>query len=209
MPEDKTKDNKGMSEGARYALIGTIITAVIGLIGTGLTLYFNYLEKVEPQKLALHATQTAEARMTFFVPSVTGTATDTPSLTPTPKIPATSTPTETTYAVSPTPTYTPTTTALVSGVKYCVDTSSLNVRAGPGLDYAIVGGLPRDTCIYFDGHLADTEYTWVRISPGQEGFLHLSGMWAYGVYLRPQDFERLPIVSPPPPPPTPSPTPAG
>lgn len=207
MPE-KTKDNKGMSDGAKYALIGTIVTAIIGLIGTALTLYFNYLEKVEPQKLSLHATQTAEARLTLSAASVTPTA-GAPSPTPTRDPSPTSTPTASPIPVAPSPTFTATATAPVSGVKYCVDTSSLNVRSGPGLDYSVVGGLPQDACIYFDGRLEDLENKWVRISLGQEGFLPLGDMWVYGGYLRPQDFERLPVVTPPPPPPPPSPTPAG
>lgn len=206
---NKEKKPKEISDGARYALIGTIITAVIGLIGTGLTLYFNYLEKIEPQKISLHATQTAEARILLSTDSITpspsfaatGTATLEKSHTPTQS-----------YSPSPfppSPTYTITPTASASGVKYCVDTSSLNVRTGPGLDYAIIGGLLQDTCLSFDGRLGDLENKWVRISQGQEGFIHLGGYWVYGGFLRPQDFERLPVVSPPPPPPTPTPTPSG
>jgi hypothetical protein len=207
MPEEKTKDSKGMSDGAKYALIGTIITAIIGLVGTALTLYFNYLEKIEPQKLALRATQTAEARLTQSALSVILTNTYTPSPTPSPS--PTSTPIVSPTPMLSSPTFTATPTTPVSGVKYCVDTSSLNVRAGPGLDYDVVGGLLQDVCIYFDGRLEDLENKWVRISSGQEGISHLGGMWVYGVFLHPQDFERLPVVTPPPPPPAPSPTPAG
>ena len=187
MPEEKTKDSKGMSDGAKYALIGTIITAIIGLVGTALTLYFNYLEKIEPQKLALRATQTAEARLTQSALSVILTNTYTPSPTPSPS--PTSTPTVSPTPMLSSPTFTATPTTPVSGVKYCVDTSSLNVRAGPGLDYDVVGGLLQDVCIYFDGRLEDLENKWVRISSGQEGISHLGGMWVYGVFLHPQDFE--------------------
>jgi len=144
---NKEKKPREISDGARYALIGTIITAVIGLIGTSLTLYFNYLEKIETQKISLHATQTAESRILL--------STDT------------------------------------------------------GLNYAIMGGLLQDTCLFFDGRLEDLENKWVRISQGQDGFLHYGGYWVYGGFLRPQDFERLPVISPPPPPPTPTHTPAG
>ncbi len=207
MPGEKTKDSKGMSDGAKYALIGTIVTAAIGLIGTALTLYFNYLEKVEPQKLALRATQTAEARLTQSSLAVTPTNTYTPSLTPSQS--PTPTPTGSPTPMLPSPTFAATPTIPIGGVKYCVDTSSLNVRAGPGLDYDVVGGLLQDVCIYFDGRLEDLENKWVRISPGQEGIVYLGGMWVYGLFLRPQDFERLPVVTPPPPPPAPSPTPAG
>lgn len=219
MPENKPAKKSEMSDGAKYALIGTIVTAVIGLIGTALTLYFNYLEKVEPQKLALQATQTAEARLTGTAGAVTVTATSTdtqpPTLTfsPTREPTATDAPTltATPAAITLTPTFTQTTTptSVIGGVKYCVDTASLNVRAGPGVDYPVVGGLSMDTCIYFDGRLEDLANKWVRISPGQEGYLALGGMWVYGGFLRPQDFERLPVVTPPPPPPSPTPTPAG
>lgn len=211
MPENKSAKKSEMPDSAKYALIGTIFTAVIGLIGTGLTLYFNYLEKVEPQKLALQATQTAEARLTGTAGAVTVTATNPPTFTSSPTREPTDAPTLT---ASPTvilssPTFTTTPTSVISGVKYCVDTASLNVRAGPGLDYPVVGGLSMDTCIYFDGRLEDLENKWVRISPGQEGYLALGEMWVYGGFLRPQDFERLPVVTPPPPPPAPTPTPAG
>jgi hypothetical protein len=205
MPEKPEKKNE-MSDGAKYALIGTIFTAVVGLIGTALTLYFNYLEKIEPQKLALEATQTAEARLSGTAGAVTPTATFTLTFSPT------SEPTQTASPInilpSPTVTLTLQPTSAASGVKYCVDTASLNVRSGPGLDYPVVGGLNMDTCIYFDGRLEDLENKWVRISPGQEGYQALGGRWVYGVFLRPQDFERLPVVTPPPPV-SPTPTPAG
>ena len=208
MPEKNTQP-KEMSDGARYALIGTIITAILGLLGTGLTLYFNYLEKMDSQKLSLHATQTAENRSTQLSPSMTSTLTNTPILSTTKEIPPTITLTGLPTAGTPSLTITIMPTSSAGGVKYCVDTNSLNVRSGPGLDYPALGGLLQDTCIFFDARLEDPENKWIRISPGQDGFLQLGGLWVYGGYLRPQDFERLPVITPPPPPPTQSPTPAG
>ncbi len=220
MPDNTPKDPKEMSSGAKYALIGTLVTAVVGLIGTGLTLYFNYLEKVEPQKLALQATQTAEARLTQAAmsitptPTITQTATATPvtptiTFTPTPALSFTPTFTPT---LSPTATQTITPTVVVSGEKYCVDVPALNVRTGPSQEYITAGiGLFKGDCLAFDGYVIfDGANYWARISPGQPGYLDLGGMWVYANFLRPQDFEqRLPALPPPPPPPTPTPTWAG
>jgi hypothetical protein len=207
-----TKNEKEeKSSGAKYALWGGIITALIGLIGTGLTIYF---QAIYPLKTAERATQTAEARLTAQAGAATFTPTrpaptDTP-LPPTPE-PASTTAVPPTEAASPTPlppTATP--TLPVSGVKYCVDTQSLNVRTGPGLEYPALGTLNDNDCLAFDGRAEGT--LWVRISAGQPGYLDFGGMWVYGQFLRPQDFEdRLPTVITPAPPPTPyySPTPAG
>ena len=207
------EEKKEMSQGAKYALIGTIATAVIGLVGTLLTLYFT---NVVPVQISLHATQTVEARLTEQAGHATVTPTRTPTDTPLPPTtaPATSTATAT-ASLSPTPvptTATPTLTPtpVVTGVKYCVDTQTLNIRTGPGQEYPVAGTLNNLDCLAFDGRAEGT--LWVRISAGQPGYLDFGGMWVYGQYLRPQDFdERLPAVVTPPPPPTPylSPTPAG
>jgi hypothetical protein len=210
MPDEKEpKETKELSPGAKYALIGTIVTAVVGLIGTGLTLYFNYLEKIEPQRLAIQATQTAEARQTELALRATATVTHTPTAT----LAAVPTLDPTLPAASPTATFTPTLTATAtnpaSGIKYCVDTAALNVRAGPGSDFNVIGALRQDDCIYFDAYAVyEGGYYWLRISPGQVGILDLGGAWVYGAYLRPQDFDRLPAATPPPPPER-TPTPAG
>ncbi|MBA4380014.1 MAG: hypothetical protein C0393_04910 [Anaerolinea sp.] len=216
----KQKEESEMSPSAKYALIGTIVTAVIGLIATALTLYFNYRQNIEPIKLSMQATQTAEARLTLAALSTTPTASPTATFTPTslPPIPpiASPTPTQTPLPPTITPTFTPipptaTPTLVVSGVKYCVDVASLNTRSGPGPEYPIMAkGLRQDDCLYFEGYLllGETSY-WLRISPGQVGFTELGGLWVFGQFLRPQDFERLPELTPPPPPPSPTPTPAG
>ncbi|MDI6770635.1 MAG: hypothetical protein QMD04_13310 [Anaerolineales bacterium] len=213
----KQKEEHEMSPGAKYALIGTIVTAVIGLIATALTLYFNYRQNVEPIKLQLQATQTAEAHQTLAALSATATASPMPTFTPTPTEPLTPTarpplppddsPTPTQTSLPPTETP----TMPVSGVKYCVDIGSLNTRSGPGPDYPIMTkGLRQDDCLYFDGYvrLGEDAY-WLHVSPGQAGFIEMGGLWVFGKYLRPQDFERLPALTPPPPPPSPTPTPAG
>ncbi|KAF0107733.1 MAG: hypothetical protein FD146_1364 [Anaerolineaceae bacterium] len=203
MPKNEKEEK---SSGAKYALWGGIITALIGLIGTGLTIYF---QSVYPLRAAERVTQTAEARLTAQAGPATPTRapTDTPP-TPVPASPTTVPPAD---IVSPTPlppTAAP--TLAVSGVKYCVDTQALNVRTGPGLEYPAIGTLNDNDCLAFDGRAEGTP--WVRISPGQPGYLDFGGMWVYGQFLRPQDFdERLPAVITPAPPPTPylSPTPAG
>jgi len=91
-----------------------------------------------------------------------------------------------------------------------VDVPALNVRTGPGPEFDRLGiRLYKGDCLAFDGYVIfDGANYWVRISPGQPGYLDLGGMWVYANYLRPQDFEqRFPAL--PPPPPTPTPTWAG
>ena len=90
-----------------------------------------------------------------------------------------------------------------------MDSYALNVRNGPGMIYDVVGALYQDDCLFFDGQVILEEiYYWVHISPNQVDFLSLAGGWVYGGALRPQDFERLPALTPPPPP-VHSPTPIG
>ena len=224
MPKDPSK--KPMADGAKYTLIGTIITAIIGLVGTAITLY---IQNVYPLKLADRNTQTAEARPSSAVPSVApsltpvpdtltpslvpATATYTPTITSTP-VTATLTPSLTptlTSTLAPTFTPSPTATATIAvdGMIYCVDTHMLNVRAGPGVNFNIIGVLPKDECIYFDGYVVfDGLYSWVRISDGQARYPEYGNAWVYGSFLRPQDFERLQLLTLPPPP-VYSPTPEG
>jgi hypothetical protein len=215
------KADKEKSSSSKFALWGTIITAIIGLIGTALTIYF---QNVYPLQLAEHKTQTAEARLTDQAASATPThfePTDTPA-TPTPVPPTPISPTVASTVASPTetasPTFTPTFMALpptftptipITGVKYCVDTQNLNIRTGPGMEFPVLGVLNNNDCLLFDGRVEDS--LWVRISTGQSGYPDFGGMWVYGQFLRPQDFERLPAITPPPLPPTPylSPTPVG
>jgi uncharacterized protein YgiM (DUF1202 family) len=213
------KAEKEKSSSSKFALWGTIITAIVGLLGTVLTIYY---QNVYPLQLAEHKTQTAEARLTGQAASVTATPTHVdPTGTPVPPtpVPPTSVPTTavpTTDVASPTstptitalpPTFTPTMT--LGGIKYCVDTQNLYVRTGPGMEFPATGVLNNNDCLSIDGRVDGS--LWVRISVGQSGYLDFGGMWVYGQFLRPQDFERLPVVTPPPLPPTPylSPTPVG
>jgi hypothetical protein len=222
------KADKEKSSGSKFALWGTIITAIIGLIGTVLTIYY---QNVYPLQLAEHKTQTAEARLTGQAASVTATPTRVePTFTPVPptpvppttSVPTTAVPTSETASPTSTPTSTPpstptitalpptfTPTMTLGGIKYCVDTQNLNVRTGPGMEFSATGVLNNNDCLSFDGRVDGS--LWVRISVGQSGYLDFGGMWVYGQFLRPQDFERLPAVTPPPFPPTPylSPTPVG
>lgn len=139
----KEKKPREISDGARYALIGTII-----------------LEKIESQKISLHATQIAESRILFSTNTITSSPSFTLTETSTPEKPHTPTPSISLGSFPANPTFTLTPSVPTSGVKYCADTSSLNVRAGPGLNYAIMGGLLQDTCIFFDGRLEDLENKW-------------------------------------------------
>jgi hypothetical protein len=197
------KDEKDSST-ARYALIGTIITAIIGLLGTAITLYF---QTVVPTKIALQATQTTEMRQTLvaqMTQSVTPTFTPSPTpVTPTPVIP-THTPTQTPFPPTPTPTLTPTPTFI--GLKFCINPRSVNVRNGPDISFEAIGWLTFEDCLYFDGRTADN--AWLRIESGQPLYMSLGGNWVRSDLVRPTDFDQLPELESPPTP-TPTPTPEG
>ncbi|MBM3151551.1 MAG: hypothetical protein FJZ96_05000 [Chloroflexi bacterium] len=189
---------------ARYALIGTIITAVIGLAGTAITIYF---QTVAPAQIALRSTQTAEMRQTLAAAatqSVTPTRTPSPTpVTPTAVVP-THPPTLTPVPPTATPTLTPTPT--FNGLKFCINPRNVNVRSGPDVAFEVVGWLTFEDCLYFDGRTADNG--WLRIESGQPLYMDLGGNWVRSDLVRPPDFDQLPELESPPIP-TPTPTPEG
>jgi hypothetical protein len=77
----------------------------------------------------------------------------------------------------------------------CVDANAMNVRAGPGQDYSIIGSVLKSECFAVDSR--DASGAWVRIS---------SGSWKMGVhgwvaarYLRTEDaLDDLPLGEPDP-----------
>jgi hypothetical protein len=176
----------------------TVIAAVIGLIGTLITLYFGYLTSTRPLEIA--ATQTADARI--FQLTLAG-------LTPTPGQPtATATLLPPTATLEPTPvpppaTLIPTRTLAPTELKFCIDARSIYVRSGPGTEFGAIGALSFEDCLYFDGQNPDS--TWLHISPGQDKFPDLNDGWVRSNLVRPQDFTQLPIIQPP----TATPTPEG
>ncbi len=188
MPDKDSGQPKDKDSGSKNSWIVQIAVPIITVIGTIVAAYFGYIGIVTPFRLSMQATQTAEARPTpTAAPSPSSTATERPSPT------STASPQPTSLEPSSTPTIPP------SGVKYCVDIAAVNVRNGPGMDYDIIGALRQDDCLYFDGqYLYGESLYWARLSPNQAGFLQLAGGWIYGGALRPQDFERLPGVTPPP-----------
>jgi hypothetical protein len=188
MPDRASQEDKDRNPAAKNAWIVQIAVPIISVIGTIVAAYFGYVGVVAPLRLSLQATQTAEARHTL---SAASTPTPSQTSTATPSATATGTPNP------PEPTFTP--TIPPSGVKYCVDIAALNVRNGPGMEYDIIGAVRQDDCLFFDGQylFGETNY-WVRISPNQGDYLLLAAGWVYGGALRPQDFERLPPVTPPP-----------
>ena len=201
MSKDETPA-KGIPPGL-YALIGTIITALVGVVVV-------YFQVITPKLIELHATQTAEilhinltdtalARIptstaTFTLTAITDTFTPTssPTLTPTPS------------STSLTPTFTatlkPTATPDIEGSEYCVNARSIYVRTGPGTDYSYIGALTFQDCPFFDARNPDS--TWIRVSARQPGYETLGGGWVRSDLVRPSDFEMLPVIEP-----TPTPTP--
>ena len=188
----------------------TVIAAIIGLIGTLLSLYFGYLTTTRPLELA--ATQTADARIfTLTLIGLTPTTQNLPTVTAT-FIPATAVSTLTTVtsvvqatseAIS-TKTLTPTLTP--TGLKFCINSRSINVRAGPGTDFGAIGFLTFEDCLYFDGYSQDSQDSiWLHISPNQDKYPNLKDGWLRSDLVRPQDFTQLPVIYLP----TATPTPEG
>jgi len=202
MSKDETPA-KGIPPGL-YALIGTIITAMVGVVVV-------YFQVITPKLIDLHATQTAEilhinltdtaqARIptstattsistaTFTLTAITDTFTPTSSPTLSPTLSSTN--------LTPTFTATPD----IDGSEYCVNARSIYVRTGPGTDYSYIGALTFQDCPFFDARNPDS--TWIRVSAGQPGYETLGGSWVRSDLVRPSDFDMLPVIEP-----TPTPTP--
>ena len=229
----KKTETKPMPDAARYALIGTIITAALGLVSAAVS---AYIQHVMPAVLDAHETQTAAAQMTLvqlsatplpptgtptftFVPIAATPTPPSPTNTPTPTLTLalTLTPTPEPPTLTPTFTLTPTATItpLLSGLPFCVGPETvvgkpgLNVRTGPGVNYNVIGQLAPNTCVFFDGIVVlDGQYPWLQVSPDQAGYEKYWNGWVYGLLLRGQDFYQLPVL-PMPPLPNYTPTPLG
>jgi len=204
MSEEKPKKQEESST-AKYALIGTIVTAVITLLGTVITLYF---QNIAPTKISIQTTQTFEARQTHAASIIlSATPTDTHTASPVPPTPVPATPTRTnTPTVTPIPpTSTPTTTPtpVFNGMKFCINVRSVNVRLGPDKAFESIGYLTFEDCLFFDGR--NEAGTWLRVETDQPNYLHLGGAWMSSEFVRPQDFDLLPVLESPPTP-TPIPT---
>lgn len=199
-----SRDKKKSSEEAQNNWITpTVIAAVIGLIGTLVTLYVGYLKDTRPLELA--ATQTADARIfQLTVAVLTPSPANPPTLTPVPPSP-TATQAPTSIQVPATSTFTPTITRTLppEDTQFCINTRSANVRAGPGTDYGVIGYLNFQDCLYFDGRNVDA--TWLHILDDQDKYTSLNGGWVRADLVRPQDFTNLPLVELP----TATPTPEG
>lgn len=203
---------KNPSESSNNWITPTVIVAVIGLIGTLVTVYFGYLQGTRPLELA--ATQTADARFfqltlaaltpTQSPPTFTPTASATLPPSPTAGL-SISIPSATPELIIITsiPTVIPTRTAGPGELEFCINSRNINVRLGPGTEYASVGTLTFSDCLYFDGRTFDD--SWLRISQDQLLYQALGASWVRSDLVRPQDFSQLPIIVPP----TATPTPEG
>jgi hypothetical protein len=207
-------DDKDSSDTKNNWITPTVIVAVIGLIGTLVSLYVSYLTTTRPLELA--ATQTAEARnfqwtLTALAPGPTSVPSATATFPPPTFTPVASTPTSTPEPTinSATVTLRPTRTGAPNEKLFCVDSRNINVRIGPGTEYEAIGILTFQDCLYFNGQ--NPEGTWIRISPNQDQFPGLSSAWVSSNLVRPRDFTQLPVIEPPTPTPTiiPSDTPEG
>ncbi|MCF6277689.1 MAG: hypothetical protein L3J16_02940 [Anaerolineales bacterium] len=168
-----------------------VIVAVLSFLGVGITAYVGYLQSRVPYEFSLKATLTAEARLTRIALSVTPTnkpATVPPTLTATiTAIPPTTTPTFT-------PSMTPTTQGRPNGLRYCINAYLVNVRVGPSTQYAAIGSLTGDDCLYFDA--SNVEGTWLRIAANQpEAYRDVELGWVYRELLGLQGAVQLPAVT--------------
>ena len=155
------------------------------------------------------ASPTSTPSATLPVPLITPTSTwtqvpqpNTPSATPSLAPTATTT---NTPGPSPTPTLTLTPTLTPTPAPVFVSTGDLarNLRAGPGLDYPVIGALPERTTAEVVGRNADATWLYVAYDGGEA--------WLAGwvVEIAEGDPATLPILAPWGATPTPGPTPAG
>lgn len=210
MSPDKKDDS---SEGKNVWVTPAVITAIIGLIGTIVTVYFSYRSSTRP--LELSVTETAAARIFELTlaaltptqaptqPVATATISPFPTETmpPTPTLaPPSLTPTSTSTQILVTPF---TRTPGANELEFCINSRNINVRSGPGTEYGAIGILTFLDCLYFNGQNPDG--TWIRVSPDQVAYSSMAWGWVRTDLVRPQDFTQLPIILPP----TATPTPEG
>lgn len=109
--------------------------------------------------------------------------------TPTPTRKPTHTPTPT---KTPMPTLTP--TAILITPRFTVARNTVNVRSGPGTNYAIIGTVKRGQSYYFDGRNAASD--WIRFRFGN------GDGWVYAPLMTVTALLSVPIIQPPAPAPT-------
>ncbi len=194
-----------MPKGARKA--GTISSTAKWLIGLLIPVVGGLVTLLVSHSLSVaddlrHARET-EAYLTQFAPTFSQTASLSPSATASPTI----TPSPTyTFTSTFTQTATLTPTEQINGLEFCVTVGSVNVRSGPGMEYALShAALSLAECLYFDGSNADG--TWLRITTGQADFSGVDN-WVNASFLTRDDDQKPPVV-PVPPTPYPTFTPAG
>ena len=122
------------------------------------------------------------------MPVDTPTPTSTPAATPTPASP-TPGPSPTVVTAEPTPSPPP--------APQVVATTNVNVRAGPGVDYAVIGALPPDVPVTVIGRNAQASWWQISVN-GETG-------WVAGSVVQASQTGQVAIAAtPPPPPPTPT-----
>ncbi len=187
---------------------------------TSMTATFEWIASTTgPHVLDIHAysesgqlTVTQAARITVIGGTETATIlpllveTPTPTVTslpPSPTLTFTPPPTETPIPETPTPTPPP--TATPAAATLTVSAGLLNVRAGPGTQYPVLGGLPQRATANVVGQATAVDGIWwqIEFAPAPNGLGWVSGNPAFVV---PQNTASVPAVSPPALPVTASPT---
>ena len=141
---------------------------------------------------------TISTRAPTFTPTITPIPTDTPDPTDTPIPTDTPPPTDT---PAPTDTPVPTETPTPRAASFTVNRDAVNVRAGPGTNYAILGTVRRGETYTPNGRLASGE--WLRFTfEGKQGWVYTSLM-----IVDRADLIRT-VTAPPPTPAPPTKTPA-
>jgi|GEM_PF-856537 len=117
---------------------------------------------------------------------ILGNLLGTPSLTPTATATATTTITKPTSTQTTTPSSTPQTTVRVSG-------DSVNLRTGPGTNFAVVRQLTLGEPLILLGRVRDNTWLYVKTSNGQEGWTKATTVNLAGVNL---DYHPIKTPSP-------------
>lgn len=147
-----------------------------------------------PSATSPPATATHEPAALLVVGEMTLTSTTTPSPTATATATSTSTPTETpaTLTIGATPSPTATATATPVAAAATVDVETLNVRNGPGIDYAVVGQVAQGDSLTIIGRNNSGGWWQICCVAGDEG-------WIYGeTVIAEGNTETIPIVPAPP-----------
>jgi uncharacterized protein YgiM (DUF1202 family) len=179
----------------RYLSLIIIVILLLYLMATALfsrlfQMGGQVLVPTRPPAPTFTSVPVAIAPTLAVIPTFTPSPMLTPTLPPTPS--PTPTPLPFTPTLTPTDTRTPQPQAIAA--------STVNLRAGPGTNYPIVGSLPPNTAAPIVGRSADASWWQLQEPTGQTA-------WVAASVVQASQTENVPVVVAPPPPATPTPAP--